>query len=122
LSDSYSPEEPSFRVEPGILRRLLELGYTEAEIFKFVIPKRTLARRRAANELLTLEETDKALRLDRIATLAKRVFGDPAKAHRWLRQPKRALQGEVPLSLLLSEAGARTVEEMLNRIEHGIFA
>ena len=36
--------------------------------------------------------------------------------------PKRALQGETPLAYLASEAGARVVEEMLHRIEHGMFA
>jgi len=97
-------------------------GYSEDEIFALVVPKRTLARRRAANEPLTVEETDKALRLERIATHAERVFGDPDKAYRWLRKPKRALAGETPVAFLASEHGARTVEEMLFRIEYGMFA
>ena len=101
---------------------LFRRGYNEDEIFALVVPKRTLARRKAANEPLTIEETDKALRLDRIAVQAERVFGDAGKAHRWLRKPKRELRGETPLALLASEAGARGVEEMLFRIEHGIFA
>jgi uncharacterized protein (DUF2384 family) len=50
------------------------------------------------------------------------VFGEPEKAHRWLRKAKRELKGETPLAYLASEAGARIVEEMLFRIEHGIFA
>jgi putative toxin-antitoxin system antitoxin component (TIGR02293 family) len=50
------------------------------------------------------------------------VFGDPAKAQRWMRKPKRSLVGETPLAYLASENGARVVEEMLRRIEHGIFA
>lgn len=86
------------------------------------MPKRTLARRRADNELLTVEETDKALQLGRIATLAEKVFADPVKAHRWLRKPKRSLSGDTPLAYLASENGARIVEEMLGRIEHGIYA
>jgi putative toxin-antitoxin system antitoxin component (TIGR02293 family) len=86
------------------------------------VPKRTLARRKAADESLTVEETDKALRLARIAVQAERVFGEPEKAHRWLRKAKRELKGETPLAYLASEAGARVVEEMLHRIEHGMFA
>ena len=97
-------------------------GYSEEEIFTLVVPKRTLARRRAADEPLTVEETDKALRLARIAVQAERVFGAPEKAHRWLRKAKRELKGETPLAYLASEAGARVVEEMLHRIEHGLFA
>ena len=86
------------------------------------MPKRTLARRQAQKELLTVEETDKALRLARIADLARRVFGDDEKAHRWLRKPKRELSGQTPLAFLASETGARTVEQMLHRIDHGVFA
>ena len=110
------------RVGTNALTALARHGYSEDEIFALVVPKRTLARRKAANEPLTIEETDKALRLDRIAEQAERVFGEPEKAQRWLRKPKRELKGETPLSHLASEAGARVVEEMLFRIEHGIFA
>ena len=115
--------QKAFRAQPGgTLAALAELGYSEEEIFELVVPKRTLARRRAMSDLLTVEETDKALRLKRIAAQAQRVFGDRDKANRWLRKPKRELKGETPLAFLASEAGARLVEEMLHRIEHGIFA
>lgn len=112
----------STRVEPAALAELSGHGYSEDEIFSLVVPKRTLARRKAANEPLTIEETDKALRLARIAVQAERVFGDAGKAHRWLRKAKRELKGETPVAYLASEAGARVVEEMLFRIEHGMFA
>jgi putative toxin-antitoxin system antitoxin component (TIGR02293 family) len=110
------------RVAPAALGDLARHGYSEDEIFALVVPKRTLARRKAANEPLTIAETDKALRLERIAVQAERVFGDADKAHRWLRKAKRELKGETPLAYLASETGARVVEEMLFRIEHGIFA
>ena len=110
------------RVPTNALNTLSGHGYSQEEIFALVVPKRTLARRKAANEPLTVEETDKALRLGRIAEQARRVFGEPDKAWRWLREPKRALHGETPVAHLASEAGARVVEEMLGRIEHGMFA
>ena len=125
LSDNAGPDAlvaPARRAGPTALAELTRRGYSEDEIFTLVVPKRTLARRKAANEPLTVEETDKALRLARIAAQAERVFGEADKAHRWLRKPKRALQGETPLAYLASEAGARVVEEMLHRIEHGTFA
>jgi putative toxin-antitoxin system antitoxin component (TIGR02293 family) len=114
--------EPAPRIAPDALRSLAAGGYSEAEIFELVVPKRTLARRQAKNEALTVEETDKALRLARIAELARKVFGDEAKAHRWLRKPKRNLGGATPLAFLASEAGAREVEELLYRIDDGMFA
>jgi uncharacterized protein (DUF2384 family) len=39
---------------------------------------------------LTVEEGSKAARLARVDRLAVNVFGDIAKAHRWLRKPKTA--------------------------------
>src|SRR3989442_4557191 len=56
---------PLARARPEALAGLAHRGYSEQEIFELVVPKRTLARRRAANDLLTIEETDKALRLER---------------------------------------------------------
>ena len=109
-----------FQLKPAALRWLQ--NYTDEEIHTFVVPKRTLARRVAAHEPLSVEETDKAVRLGRIDRLAAEVFGDPAKAHRWFRKPKNSLGGETPLAYLATEAGARAVEEMLNQIDHGILA
>jgi putative toxin-antitoxin system antitoxin component (TIGR02293 family) len=116
-----APAGPTLRAAPEALRSLAAGGYSEAEIFELVVPKRTLARRQAMKQPLTIEETDKALRLARIADLARRVFGDGEKAHRWLRKPKRELSGRTPLAYLASENGARTVEQMLQRIDHGMF-
>lgn len=121
-SSDELPLAPAARGRVDVVNELAQCGYSEKELSDLVVPKRTLARRRSANELLTVEETDKALRLKRIATLAERVFGDSAKAHRWLRKPKRSLSGDTPLDYLASENGARVVEEMLGRIEHGIYA
>ncbi len=121
-ANEQMPQAPAPRARLDIVGELARHGYSETELSELVVPKRTLARRRAANEPLTVEETDKALRLKRIARLAERVFGDFAKAHRWLRKPKRALAGRTPLDYLASENGARIVEGMLARIEHGIYA
>lgn len=71
---------------------------------------------------MTVEEGGKAVRLARVDRLAVNVFGDTAKAHRWLRKSKKALGGETPLAYLATEAGARVVEEMLDQIDHGIWA
>ena len=116
------PLAAAARARTDIVDELTRHGYSEEELFELVVPRRTLARRRSEDELLTVEETDKALRLKRIATLAEQIFVDAAKAQRWMRKPKRFLAGETPLAYLASENGARVVEEMLRRIEHGIFA
>ncbi|RWP37764.1 MbcA/ParS/Xre antitoxin family protein [Mesorhizobium sp.] len=70
---------------------------------------------------LTIAESGRALQLERISTMADRVFGNHEKAQRWLRKPSRVLN-QVPIDLLQSEAGATLVEDELNRIASGIVA
>jgi putative toxin-antitoxin system antitoxin component (TIGR02293 family) len=57
-----------------------------------------------------------------IKTLADRVFGDERKSEAWLQRPTAVLSGQRPLDLLKDELGAAVVREMLERIDHGIFA
>jgi putative toxin-antitoxin system antitoxin component (TIGR02293 family) len=85
------------------------------------LPRRTLARRRKQQHL-TPEESDRLFRLARVAAQAVDVLGSREKAGRWLRHPNRALGGETPLSLVDTDAGARQVEEILGRIEHGVYS
>jgi putative toxin-antitoxin system antitoxin component (TIGR02293 family) len=105
----------------AILDELEAHGFTSDELFDLVIPRRTLGRRRQTGQL-SPEESDRAVRLARITEHAERVFGDAAKAHRWLRKPSPMLEGSVPLTLLKSETGAHLVEKALHRIDFGMFA
>jgi hypothetical protein len=84
--------------------------------------RRTLARRKENNEQLTVAESDRVLRLERIAGHADRVFGSHEKAQRWLRSEIIALNGARPIDLLASETGAHVVSEELIRIDYGMFA
>jgi len=97
-------------------------GLSEDEIYSFVLPRRTLSHRKSRGELLTHEESDRAVRLARVISLAEEVFGEDAKAGRWLRKPKVRLSGRAPLELLRTDAGARLVEEMLLQLDYGFAA
>ena len=97
-------------------------GITAEELYRIVIPRRTLALRRQKDQPLTPEESDRLARVARVLSTADETFGDPEKAYRWLRKQNRGLGGRVPLELLATEAGARVVEQALERISHGIFA
>jgi len=65
-------------------------------------------------------EKASAQRMERIAALAEQVFGDREKARRWLRRPRRTLQGQTARSQLASDSGAQIVEDMLRRIQQGM--
>ncbi len=63
---------------------------------------------------------DRGVCLARIAAQAVGVLGTDEKAATWLRRSNRALNGEVPLALLDTDLGARQIEDVLGRIEHGV--
>ena len=52
---------------------------------------------------------------------AEQALGDEEKARRWLTRENRALGDAQPLALLDSDAGAEAVEQVLGRIEHGVY-
>jgi len=58
----------------------------------------------------------------RTVSQAVEVLGSIDKARTWLKTPNRALGCEMPLDLLDTEIGARQVEEILLRINYGIFS
>lgn len=104
------------------LRGLTQAGITEQEIERFVIPQRTRRHRAEKAQPLTVEESDRAVRLLRIQTMAEATFKDAPKAHRWLRKPLAVLSDETPLDISQTEAGARLVETMLAKIAWGAAA
>lgn len=85
------------------------------------IPARTFQRRQAEGKALSETETDRVLRIARVASLTERVLGDTEKARRWLSKENRML-GAKPLELLATDMGTHEVEAELNRIEMGDFA
>jgi putative toxin-antitoxin system antitoxin component (TIGR02293 family) len=97
-------------------------GMSDEEIYSFIIPRRTLVHRKARREPLTHDESDRAVRMARITSLAEEIFGDDAKAARWLRKAKSRFEGRSPLEMLRTEAGARLVEEMLLQLDYGFAA
>lgn len=85
------------------------------------IAPRTLMRRRAGNALLKPDETERTLRLGRLLSQATQVFADTDAVGRWFRTPLAALGQKTPLEICSTEPGAREVEQLLGRIEHGVF-
>jgi len=86
------------------------------------IPARTLARRRQAGKFDAVESE----RLVTVATVFERAFGlfdgSRKEAVEWLLQPKQALNGETPLDYARTSLGAREVENLIGRLEHGVFS
>jgi putative toxin-antitoxin system antitoxin component (TIGR02293 family) len=101
-------------VENGLLR--------PEELYKLVIPRRTFDRRLESHQPLTVVESDRLLRAARVIVRAIEALGSAEKASNWLRTANRALRGEIPMSMLETDYGARMVERILGRIEHGVYS
>jgi putative toxin-antitoxin system antitoxin component (TIGR02293 family) len=106
-----------------VLRRVAAfLGLRPAKVGSLVnINEKTLERRLKARARLKPDESERVARLMRIISLAASVLESEAHAREWLNRPLRELGGRTPLQMTATEPGAREVERVLGRIEHGIF-
>jgi putative toxin-antitoxin system antitoxin component (TIGR02293 family) len=86
------------------------------------IPERTLARRKAVGKLEP-GESERLLRVSNLFEKCVELFdGDVTAAVHWLTSPKKALNREAPLLYARTELGAREVEDLIGRLDHGIFS
>lgn len=99
------------------------LGLRPAKVGPIVnINEKTLERRLKARARLKPDESERVARLMRIISLSTSVLESEASAREWLMHPLRELGGRTPLQMAATEPGAREVERVLGRLEHGIFA
>lgn len=81
----------------------------------------TLSRRRARGRFDPLE-SERLVRLAQLVARAVEVMEGVEDARTWLTSPARALGGKAPLDYASVEPGAREVERLLVRLEHGVFS
>jgi putative toxin-antitoxin system antitoxin component (TIGR02293 family) len=85
-----------------------------------VITIRTRDRRKEQGRLQP-EESDRLLRVSRVFGKTLELFeGDFAGARQWLASPQPGLRGERPILLANTDVGAREVEALIARLEHGV--
>lgn len=81
----------------------------------------TLSRRRQRG-FFDRDESERLVRIGALLVRAVGVLETLENARKWLTEPVRALGGEVPLRYASVEPGAREVECLLGRLEHGVFS
>ena len=86
------------------------------------ISKATFHRRKGAGKRLGIAESDRVVRFARLLGKAVKAFDDIADAKQWLNSPQFGLGGAVPLDYAKTEVGAREVENLLGRIEYGVYS
>jgi len=85
------------------------------------IAKRTLTRRKQEGRLKA-DESERVFRIAKLYDKAVDVFENPNLARKWFIEPARALGGKTPLEYADTEPGAQEVDDLLGRIEHGVFS
>lgn len=107
----------------GSLRSLAEKTSTTLTQLQRIarIDRSTFARRARSRTKLKADESDRLVRIARVAALAIEAMGRQ-DGLAWLHEPNRALGERVPIALLDTEVGARQVEQVLGRIEHGVIS
>ena len=107
------------RVFVDLARRL---GVSEARLAEIAgIASTTLTRRKRAG-ILSPDEGEHVLRLAALLERATQVFEEEADAADWLRTPNIGLGGVAPLAFADTELGAREVDALLGRLEHGVYS
>ena len=98
------------------------LGLSEERIAALLGMSRATLHRRKKCGHLDRAESDRLVRYARLFSRAAATLGGPDGARSWLAAPAVAFHGELPLDYADTEIGAREVEALLGRIEHGVFS
>lgn len=99
-----------------------DLGVTDKELAQVIrVPKSTLAIRKKQGRF-SFEESERLYRLQRLIKKAADVCGGLEMARKWLKEKAYGLGDVTPLEFAKTEIGAREVENLLGRLEHGVFS
>jgi putative toxin-antitoxin system antitoxin component (TIGR02293 family) len=83
---------------------------------------RTVQRRTGSpQKLLSQDQSGRAWKFAEVLTTATEVFGSQSEAEKWLTTPAVALDQRRPVDLLSSPAGVEMVEQLLGRLEYGVY-
>jgi putative toxin-antitoxin system antitoxin component (TIGR02293 family) len=66
--------------------------------------------------------SDRIVRIVSAVAEAAEILGDDRKAIAWFKTQSYALNNQIPLELMTSDPGAKTVRDELNRIRFGHWA
>jgi putative toxin-antitoxin system antitoxin component (TIGR02293 family) len=86
------------------------------------LSKSTFHRYKGTSTNLDPLVSDRVVRFALLLSKAIKVFGGKEDAKKWLMSPQFGLGGEVPLDYAKTEVGAREVENLLGRVEYGVYA
>jgi putative toxin-antitoxin system antitoxin component (TIGR02293 family) len=92
------------------------------KIAAFLGMSRATLHRRKAQGKIARNESEKLVRYQRLLKRAEDVFGNTAAAREWLTRAQPGLGNAKPVEFARTEIGAREVENLLGRIEYGVYS
>lgn len=115
-------------LEDGLPLRALEsfkqvTALSDAQLATLIgVSGKTLQRARGTREHLDAVTSDRLFRTARLVALAGKVLENNERGIAWLGRSQIGLGGKVPFALMTTEAGSDQVEQLLLRIEHGVYS
>jgi len=86
------------------------------------VSERTLLRRLHEDKHFSAVESDRLYRLIDLYSQVADVLGSLEAASEWMTSPAVALGDQTPLAYATNEAGAKRVEQLLTRIDDGVYS
>lgn len=100
----------------------IDAGLTKKEYAHFLhINPRTLDRNLNDNYTLDLDKSEKILRISQMVKRGVDTFGNIEKFSKWIREYNTALQKK-PIELFTTIVGIELIENVLTRIEYGVYS
>lgn len=78
--------------------------------------------RKAPKERLDKRTSSHAIEIAKVMTHAYEVFQDEEKMKRWVSTPNRALNDKTPLALMDTLTGLRMIDDVLGRVQEGVYS
>ena len=127
VSDKFAPSNMVRAIEAGLPVKELEdlqlsLGVPMERLFSIIGISKATHHRRKVGGKLGVAQSDRVVRVAKLMGQAVKVFGNTEDAKQWLNSSQFGLGGAVPLDYAKTEAGAREVENLLGRIEYGVYS
>ena len=135
LGGRYSAKKPVLSVfdlialsNEGITRKAIEslaqhIGVSQKTFAENIlnISIKTIERKKPS-EKLDKKISSHVIEVARLVLHAQEVFEDNDKVVRWFSKPNRALNNEKPVNMLSMLTGLQMVNDILGRIEEGVYS
>ncbi len=125
--NTYTPQQSISKSRDGVSKfralKLAEmLNLTITELCSVLhISERTLQRYHE-DDKLSVESSEKIIMLANLAKHGEEVFESLRNFNKWLKSKPEILNGETPLSYLDTAFGFQHIDNILGRIEHGVYS